>query len=632
MARSVDLSSRIFSPQKLQTPGSSATGASSSAKSKLSMAFQNAAGVEPSLPHGLQTNFDHQGAAASAGASASGPGVGGGADNGAREEGHDKFGDDGSDAFDSDSEDEDVEPKDLRDEEEVEDYKKGGYHPAYKGETYKDGKYTLVRKLGWGHFSTVWLARDNEMSRHVAMKIVRSAKEYTVAALDEVKLLQKVADTPPQHEGKEHVIAFLDSFIHSGPNGDHVIMVFEVLGESLLSLIKRYKHRGIPVIYVKQIAKQMLLALDFLHRECGIIHTDLKPENALIEIGDVEQIVAMVEATERAQKNQRKLERRMSRTNSTTAISASGMAYASSISSTPSRNGRRSRRQTIIIGSQPLPSPIRSGHYFQDRDQAMANGSAVTNSYIGSSLANNSAKNELKTPVDIVGNSLSSMSISPDNSGSHYSDAKSTVEPDTEHQISVKIVDLGNSCWYDEHFTDDIQTREYRSPEVLIGAPWGCSADIWSFACTIFELLTGDYLFQPVKGHSYSKDDDHIAQIIELLGKFPSQLLKDGKYSREFFNSRGELRNITKLKPWGLKAVLMDKYKYSETDAHEISDFLLPMLSINPEKRADAGGMLNHPWLSDAIGLENVVVERPLCGQGTDIPGWSREIKGHPKH
>lgn len=47
-------------------------------------------------------------------------------------------------------------------EEDLEDYCKGGYHPVEPGQVYKDGRYTVVRKLGWGHFSTVWLARDNE--------------------------------------------------------------------------------------------------------------------------------------------------------------------------------------------------------------------------------------------------------------------------------------------------------------------------------------------------------------------------------------------------------------------------------------------------------------------------------------
>jgi serine/threonine-protein kinase SRPK3 len=48
----------------------------------------------------------------------------------------------------------------TEDEEDWEDYCKGGYHPVHIGDTFSDGRYTVVRKLGWGHFSTVWLAKD----------------------------------------------------------------------------------------------------------------------------------------------------------------------------------------------------------------------------------------------------------------------------------------------------------------------------------------------------------------------------------------------------------------------------------------------------------------------------------------
>lgn len=52
----------------------------------------------------------------------------------------------------------------TEDEEDWEDYCKGGYHPVQIGDSFSDGRYTVVRKLGWGHFSTVWLARD---AKHV---------------------------------------------------------------------------------------------------------------------------------------------------------------------------------------------------------------------------------------------------------------------------------------------------------------------------------------------------------------------------------------------------------------------------------------------------------------------------------
>ena len=57
-----------------------------------------------------------------------------------------------------------------------------------------------------------------------------------------------------------------------------------------------------------------------------------------------------------------------------------------------------------------------------------------------------------------------------------------------------------------------------------------------------FELATGDYLFEPHSGEGYSRDEDHLAHIIELLGPIPRHLALAGKYSREFFNRRGKVK------------------------------------------------------------------------------------------
>ena len=51
----------------------------------------------------------------------------------------------------------------------------------------------------------------------------------------------------------------------------------------------------------------------------------------------------------------------------------------------------------------------------------------------------------------------------------------------------------------------------------------------------LFELITGDFLFEPRKGENYSKNDDHLAQIIELLGKIPKKFATSGRYSRVIF-------------------------------------------------------------------------------------------------
>jgi serine/threonine-protein kinase SRPK3 len=86
----------------------------------------------------------------------------------------------------------------------------------------------------------------NRTQRHVALKVVKSAPRYTETAVDEIKLLQRLVTssdphTPNLHQGRCHVICFLDHFRHQGPNGTHVCMVFEVLGQNLLGLIKMHQ-------------------------------------------------------------------------------------------------------------------------------------------------------------------------------------------------------------------------------------------------------------------------------------------------------------------------------------------------------------------------------------------------------
>ncbi|VUC34112.1 unnamed protein product [Clonostachys rosea] len=492
------------------------------------------------------------------------------------------------------------------DEEDSEDYCKGGYHPVQIGEKYKDGKYTVVRKLGWGHFSTVWLSRDNTNGKHVALKVVRSAAHYTETANDEIKLLNKIVQAKPNHPGRKHVVSLLDSFEHKGPNGTHVCMVFEVLGENLLGLIKRWNHRGIPMPLVKQITKQVLLGLDYLHRECGIIHTDLKPENVLIEIGDVEQIVKKVVKSEPGDKEG------------------------------GNRNGRR-RRRTLITGSQPLPSPLNSSFNHANLfPQSSAQASLAGMLHEGSGKKGDqsprsaeAAQKQREKSTDLLSREVSGISLDKSHSSSASTGEKRKAEDPHAHDIiSVKIADLGNACWVNHHFTNDIQTRQYRSPEVILGSKWGASTDVWSMAAMVFELITGDYLFDPQSGTKYGKDDDHIAQIIELLGPFPKSLCASGKWSQEIFNRKGELRNIHRLRHWALPDVLREKYHFKEDEAKRISDFLTPMLELIPERRANAGGMAGHPWMEDTPGMKGVKIEGlAVGGRGESIDGWATEVR-----
>ena len=250
---------------------------------------------------------------------------------------------------------------------------------------------------------------------------------------------------------------------------------------------------------------------------------------------------------------------------------------------------------------------------------------------------------------DILSREVSGISLDKSPTSASAGEKRKAEDAHAFDIISVKIADLGNACWVNHHFTNDIQTRQYRSPEVILGAKWGASTDVWSMAAMVgvvwsedmwrcsqltfaaqqtFELITGDYLFDPQSGTKYGKDDDHIAQIIELLGPFPKSLCLSGKWSQEIFNRKGELRNIHRLRHWALSDVLKEKYHFKEDEGKRIADFLTPMLELVPERRANAGGMAGHAWLDDTAGMSGVKLEGLEVGsRGEGIEGWATEIR-----
>uniref|UniRef100_A0A3P8WJK3 non-specific serine/threonine protein kinase n=1 Tax=Cynoglossus semilaevis TaxID=244447 RepID=A0A3P8WJK3_CYNSE len=175
---------------------------------------------------------------------------------------------------------------DDEEQEDPSDYCKGGYYPVTIGDLF-NGRYHVVRKLGWGHFSTVWLCWDLHKKRFVALKVVKSAAHYTETALDEIKLLRCVRDSDPSDHNRETIVQLIDDFKISGVNGVHVCMVLEVLGHQLLKWIIKSNYMGLPLVCVKTILRQVLQGLHYLHTKCKIIHTDIKPENILLEVDEV---------------------------------------------------------------------------------------------------------------------------------------------------------------------------------------------------------------------------------------------------------------------------------------------------------------------------------------------------------
>ncbi|KAK4792673.1 hypothetical protein SAY86_023108 [Trapa natans] len=359
-------------------------------------------------------------------------------------------------------------------------------------------------------------------AKYVALKIQKSAAQFVQAALHEIEVLSVIADEDISNS--RCVVRLVDHFKHTGPNGQHLCMVLEFLGDSLLRMMKYNRYKGIELNKVREICICILIGLDYLHRELGIIHTDLKPENILLS-------------------------------------------------------------NTI----DPDKDPVRSGASpILERPEGNLY-TSVTMSIIEKKLKRRARRAAAKI------------------SGQRSSTGGATTKPERSMEgidVQCKIVDFGNACWADKPFAEEIQTRQYRAPEVILQSGYSFSVDMWSFACTAFELATGDMMFAPKGGQGFSEDEDHLALMMELLGKIPKKVKLQhphshrGARSKDLFDKYGDLKRIRRLKFWPLVKLLMDKYKFSEADAREFSEFLAPLLDFVPENRPTAQQCLEHPWLS----------------------------------
>jgi len=317
---------------------------------------------------------------------------------------------------------------------------------------------------------------------HVALKIVKSAPDYTDAAEDEIEILKKIAEH--DSAGDKHVIHLLDHFYHRGPHGKRiylyffpllqfslsspirinpllvdVCMVFEALGCSLLDLIKRARYQGLPLPIVKRITRQVLVGLDYLH-QLAIIHTDLKPENALVvEDPSVQPNPISAQQQQRISGDKQRQEN------------------ASDNSAKLTKNQRRKLRLKQREGKgddeKPDVDPTSQDSGGVAETSTATNGTdAHESTDTAAPATDNNGNGSSSVPQREDGEKQSDSSSEPsDSSSNHHRSRKKQNRPPLPSDPScynVKIVDFGNACWVHKHFTSDIQTRQYRSLEGIL--------------------------------------------------------------------------------------------------------------------------------------------------------------------
>ena len=550
-------------------------------------------------------------------------------------------------------------------------------------------RYVIKQYLGHGNSSSCWLAHDIKYGNFVAIKLKHIDSTYIDNLYDEVEILQDIGnnnfdkdwlkalkeyhkDDPlilTEIETIEHtkVIQLLNTFIHyNEKNIKYLCLVYEIMGVNLLELIKRYNYKGIPLPYVRIIVKQILIGLDFLHRICNVIHTDINPENILLclnkdelfsiqEAGhfDVQKSAKRNKESNNISKNKNLDSRIINVNDDNNDIIINDinlMDIDSEIKEAKknlelktddiNENGNDDNYSIEDLIERPRAASLpklnlklnidNDDNNFHDMD---------LNSYIYD------VENYLKEKKRIVNDEKYRKKLIKKNKllseakkikekneiflflNKEQNKSQKYIEPD----INIKICHFNKACKFNHRKNKKIQTRQYRSPEVILGINYNETADIWSLACMIFELATGDYLFEPKSGENFTKNDDHLSKFIQLLGKIPKKLVSRGANSNKYFNKLGKLKRINGKKKLNIKDILIDKYYFKEKEAQALTDFIMPMLEYFPEKRATARQMLKHPWLNMTQNFDYLMNNDEIIKNSMKVKNNNKDIGDNDK-
>ncbi|KAE8131512.1 kinase-like protein [Aspergillus pseudotamarii] len=142
------------------------------------------------------------------------------------------------------------------------------FYPAKPGEIFADRYQTLV-KVGWGVSSTVWLALYRHIKGSELVLALKIINNNASSADHERKVEEYISTANPSHRGRSLIRTLLDSFKVKGPEGSY-------------SCLRRFDDKKLPLPLIKTYIRALLTGLEYLHKECRIVHADLKLENIMI--------------------------------------------------------------------------------------------------------------------------------------------------------------------------------------------------------------------------------------------------------------------------------------------------------------------------------------------------------------
>ncbi|KAG8926030.1 hypothetical protein FRC01_009429 [Tulasnella sp. 417] len=156
----------------------------------------------------------------------------------------------------------------------------------------------------------------------------------------------------------------------------------------------------------------------------------------------------------------------------------------------------------------------------------------------------------------------------------------------------IKVIDFGSSCFEHEKVYTYIQSRFYRSPEVILGMNYHMAIDMWSLGCILAELYTGFPIFPG------ENEQEQLSCIMEVLGVPDKDLINRSSRKKLFFDSTGAPRPVVNSKGRRRKPGTKTLAQVLRCDDEAFVDFIAKCLVWDPERRLKPAPAMRHPFLS----------------------------------
>ncbi|XP_006459946.1 hypothetical protein AGABI2DRAFT_202444 [Agaricus bisporus var. bisporus H97] len=173
------------------------------------------------------------------------------------------------------------------------------------------------------------------------------------------------------------------------------------------------------------------------------------------------------------------------------------------------------------------------------------------------------------------------------------------ITEDEAMRATYLLGDFGSAQPSELHNDDTVIPILLRPPEIYLGAKWDLPADIWTFGCLVFELVTAEHLFVHERNQKFDLDEtENMLYQMMLYSRedFSGAQLQASPKAPEYFNADCTLKKNPKLFGGSIQTRFDEMKIISDEDATETTRLMERCLCLDPSHRSTATELLSDPW------------------------------------